>query len=168
MPNWCENYLEITGPAGEVRRFRQEVRGDVEFDFETILPTPPEMSDGSSSEGRNMPDWWDWRTSSSGWSTKWGVDIINEDPVEEGFCWYFHSAWSPPEAIIFQLGAMYPALRFQLRYAESGSFFAGSLIINRGEVEEDICYDSNSAEELYQFVREYLGQDWQEWEEEDE
>ena len=167
MPNWCDNILEISGPEAEITRFRKETFGDGEFDFEMILPTPPEMAGSSSSSGGVMPDWFDWRTSASGWGTKWCVDIDGEEKKDGGIVWHFDSAWSPPEGIIFQLGAMYPALRFSLCYAESGSYFAGSLIVDQGEVVEDLDFDSRSAEgELYGFVLERMGQDWKAWEEE--
>jgi len=169
MPNWCDNILKITGPEAEVARMRKEIRGQSEFDFETILPTPPGIAGSSSSSSSLsvMPDWFDWRTSAAGWGTKWEVDISDEEKLEDGFIWYFHSAWSPPEGIVFQMSRMYPALRFELCYAESGSYFAGSLIIDCSRVVEDIDLDSRSgSNELYQFVLERMGQDWKSWEEE--
>lgn len=166
MPNWCDNILEITGPEAEIKRFRSEVRGQNDFDFENILPTPSEMADSGSLTGGGMPDWYDWRTSLAGWGTKWEVDLNREEELPDGFRWEFHSAWSPPEGILAQLGAMYPSLRFSLVYAEGGSFFAGSLIIDRGQIVESLDFDSRSRDQLYLFVKERLGQDWTAWEEE--
>ena len=166
MPNWCENILEVTGPPAEVKRFRRETRGQDELDFETILPTPPEMLNTTSNTG--MPEWYNWRTSSAGWGTKWGVDIDGLDEAEGEVVYRFESAWSPPEAIVFQLGAMYPALRFSLVYAEGGNCFAGSLVIDQGELVEDQDFDSRDEDALYQFVLDRLGQDWKSWYEDEE
>jgi len=158
MPNWCENRLTIEGPTAELERFREETTGSSEFDFETILPTPPELM----TEGRD--GWFDWRTSAAGWGTKWAVDIDDFACSENLLEYWFHSAWSPPEGIVRQLGGMYPLLKFRISYAEGGNGFAGCLQVQGFDVIENLECD---GEEAVAFVKREFGYDWMGWDEEE-
>ena len=159
MPNWCDNILIVTGPDSELKRFSLETTGQGELDFEMILPTPPDTT-GSRNEG-----WWDWRVSAAGWGTKWAADIHDINHSKEKIVFSFHSAWSPPEGIVRQLGAMYPGLRFHLLFAEAGSGFAGELDVQGTEVLAACCHEGEPAAA---FALKHLGQDWAGWCSEDE
>lgn len=154
MPNWCDNILTVTGSDAELDRFMSETTGQGELDFEMILPTPPDMMD----KGRD--GWWDWRVSMAGWGTKWSADLhdIGRSPGKVEFD--FHSAWSPPEGIIRQLGAMYPGLRFHLVFAEGGCGFAGQIAVQGFDVEVEECFEGDPAAA---FALKHLGQDWRAW-----
>ena len=47
MPNWCENYLVVSGPKESVEKFKLQAQGkNAErkiFDFDCLLPKPPEV-----------------------------------------------------------------------------------------------------------------------------
>ena len=159
MPNWCDNILVVTGSDDELARFTAETTGDGELDFEMILPTPQDLM----AMGRD--GWWDWRVSAAGWGTKWGADMhdINRSPGKIVFS--FHSAWSPPEGIVHQLGAMYPELDFHIFFAEGGCGFAGELKVKGTEIIASCCHDNDEAAD---FALKHLGQDWREWYSDDE
>ncbi|MEW6163610.1 MAG: hypothetical protein AB1642_00965 [Pseudomonadota bacterium] len=62
MPNWCENRLSVSGPKETVAKIIKATKVDQgEFDFNGIVPMPPELH------------------ITSGSSTSWGEDILYGD-----------------------------------------------------------------------------------------
>lgn len=62
MPNWCQNRLEINGPEEAIAKIAQACRvPDGEFDFNGIVPMPPELD------------------ITSGSSTHWAYDVLYGD-----------------------------------------------------------------------------------------
>jgi len=50
MPNHCENYLEVEGPASDVRRFEEAIRDQVTDDVRIVNLMPmPEILEGTKS-----------------------------------------------------------------------------------------------------------------------
>jgi hypothetical protein len=48
MPNWCRTDFNVTGPAEDIIRFREAVRGsdhsgETPFDFNRVFPLPQEL-----------------------------------------------------------------------------------------------------------------------------
>ena len=93
---------------------------------------PP--SDGANSGGQ------EWCTNN--WGSKWGFGgnvSLDEGgmntPGEIGSLMYtFDSAWSPPQPLIAKMGEMFPLLAFALSYEEPGMNFAGTYIMEGGNV----------------------------------
>jgi hypothetical protein len=158
MPNWCENNVYVTGDPEDVAAFRVFVETEESpFDFEKILPTPPEvanvahMGDSTYVYERDAPgrpgglpevpaeevqrliqahgyaDGWHWRVAN--WGTKWDLDP--EDVAMEettSSLWYgFMTAWSPPAGIYAALRRRFPLLSISWRYDEPGLELHGYL-----------------------------------------
>jgi hypothetical protein len=56
MPNWCCTDFIVSGPAEDIIRFREAVRGSDEsgetpFDFDRVIPMPPELADTVADAG---------------------------------------------------------------------------------------------------------------------
>jgi hypothetical protein len=137
------------------------------FDFDHIIPYPDHFKrpDALAQEWvRNHPDWpttpglWKERPTDGfnqggyewcieNWGTKWNA--VRAVHAENGERWdengreflrvtiSFDTAWSPPEPVILRASELHPALRFELRYFESGAGFNGIFVCQAGEVIEE-------------------------------
>ena len=43
MPNWCYNRVTVNGEPNEIKLFKDFVKGDEPFSFESIMPIPKEL-----------------------------------------------------------------------------------------------------------------------------
>ena len=107
MPNWCNNTVQIKGPAKKIQAIKKAVEEDKFLNY--LYPMPQELesttADGSKNEElikkTGASDWYDWRTSN--WGTKWEVTRDYSEPEiadwgkdEKTLNWSFDSAWAPP------------------------------------------------------------------------
>ena len=121
MPNECDNWIRITGPAHLLQQFEAKP-----FDLEAYLPIP-EQYKGPQPKDTYMAasDW-----VQTNWGTRW---IANTDthkevrlaPVNGGLEATFISAWAPPLPFYNTLAAQYPDLQFEYEYTEWGIGFCG-------------------------------------------
>ena len=133
MPNYCDNYLRIDGPADAVKTVIDFVKSsENKFDFNKIVPMPDDIYQGSvgSAEraiyGEN--NWYDW--SCKNWGTKWNsVDAeIYDEEIQ------FLTAWSPCDPVIDALAMLFPSIRFTYTFYECGMCFCGKRIYENGEL----------------------------------
>jgi len=143
VPNWCENRLEVRGPADELRRFYEEAK---EKDpskgekpellcFNNFVPQPPEPIPSPD----HMPGWWHWRIKN--WGTKWepqDVEVVSGSVEQERIEYQFMTAWSPPCTAVATMAKAFPTLHFILRYRETGVGFEGVFEVEGESVERDI------------------------------
>ena len=107
MPNYCNNTVQIKGPAKKIQAIKKAIEEDKFLNY--LYPMPQELegttADGSKNEElikkTGASDWYDWRTSN--WGTKWEVTRDYSDPEitkwtkgQEMLNWSFDSAWAPP------------------------------------------------------------------------
>lgn len=93
MPNYVKNILTMEGITKEPLFGEED--GKKFFDFNALIPMPPEMNEGGK--------WYDW--SIAHWGTKWNAMellILDDDTIA------FDTAWSNPEPIIYELARRYP------------------------------------------------------------
>lgn len=84
------------------------------------------------------------------WGTKWGFcDPSISQEYDGQIIYYFDSAWSPPVPLIVKMGQMFPKLKFELGYEESGCCFKGKLVMEGGELIVDITEDLESCPACY-------------------
>ncbi len=139
MPNWCSNYITITGEKESIglltrilEGIPQEVRCDSNV-FETLIGREPEIGE----EEYNKGGWYD---SNIGWfGTKWDVSY-NECQFqfsEDCIIMSPETAWSPPIGFGVRLHEKY-GVNVELQYEEPGCDFCGRTTIeNQSVVEED-------------------------------
>ena len=130
MPNWCENDLEISGPATLVEEAVAKISGpEGEIDFNKIVPEP-----------ENNPDWYKWRVEN--WGCKWNASetqshatlVKTKKKVEMSF----QTPWAPPLPVMKKLGELYPGLTISIRYYECGMEYQGHYKVQRGEVKTNM------------------------------
>ena len=141
MPNFCDNFMEITGPNDEIARFKRTCVGlaaeEAYLDFGAIVPMPGifyddpgETPDPDALKNRERVETQkafearaleatgsaharDWVCEH--WGTdRWPSDfeVIRDEP--NSYECKFVTAWTPPVGIWRKLGEMFPTLDFSL------------------------------------------------------
>ena len=148
MPNYCNNVVEIRGPAASVKPLV-----DHRLDFMKIHPYPkalditagregpddsPEQRALVAAEESNLDkygykNWYDWCVNN--WGTKWNAGGDNPDMMvdydydEDGdtviALFQFDTAWAPPLGVMQKLMETHPELHIECRYSEPGVGFFG-------------------------------------------
>ena len=141
MPNWCNNFVEVSHENPEKIRALADAMNRGEF-CSHVIPTPKDLTDtvaGYPGEDqreaheaqmrRNLElygakDWYDFQTSN--WGTKWDVGgDCQADVSDDGLSMNasFDSAWSPPVGVYEELvNQGYHVVGY---YYESGMAFCG-------------------------------------------
>lgn len=169
MPNWCENTLEVTGDAEQLKHFVQAVKTETEIlSFESLLPTPKELLEDNGAAGR-MPLWYTWRHDN--WGTKWDVDKNDSNLIQQirDYWWdgskdaddleilaekwqsgfYFWTAWSPPVPFVDFASKIFPTLTFNLKYFEGGNVFAGEIEVRNGVYSINCDFDIDNDPDTF-------------------
>ena len=121
MPNWCNNFLLVTGDDELLEKFHDENTGDdEELSFNKSVP----LCDDDDDDNDNMKN-------INMWGTKW--DAI-EVCCDEFGRYEFDTAWSPPIPWFRAIVEKYPELDFELWYSEPGMYFSGVVKGARGEI----------------------------------
>lgn len=156
MPNWCDNSLQIWGPAKDVKKCRAAMKSkESDFDFDKIHPLPKALKGttaptpkGEEEQAKKFiklygaPDWYEWQIKN--WGTKWNIDpssLVVQPDGPQNVRYNFSTAWSPPEKIVACLADKFRTLSFKLEYCEPGCAFAGVLEVERGKVVDRACYE---------------------------
>lgn len=166
MPNWCSNFLTVSGPRRELMRFKKENAEKPEPSFtlgceyepETTelslnkkVPLPTELINTAAPGKRNArlqklygaSDWYAWQAAN--WGTKWDVTSNVEEINKNTLFYDFISAWSPPIQWLSKICPMYPKLHFHLHYEEPGNDFIGDTV-GEGDEFNDECRPMTEAE----------------------
>ena len=108
MPNWCNNNIEITGPASKINAIWTTAT-DAENGglLNAMVPMPEALSNTVKGTGDELQteehdgftNWYDW--SVSRWGTKWDISTEGLEYTDNGdgtatISGWFDSAWSPP------------------------------------------------------------------------
>jgi hypothetical protein len=161
MPNWCNNYLFISGPKKVIKEI-----ADTQLSLQKILPCPQELLDTTSPAEQKIaeintqkygsPDWYSWQIAH--WGTKWDIGPIDchvyEDSETGNLEVNFDSAWSPPVAAMEFIFNKYDAegINLRMEYIEPGCAFAGVCEGGPGTEFEDNNIDYSDSQELSQFA----------------
>lgn len=148
MPNWIKNEVRISGDSKrieELAAFMKTGSGNDEnvFSFEKIEPTPAELLAGDG--------WYAWRIEH--WGTKWN----SAEAYRTAYGYDFETAWSTPLEAMMKLGAMFPDLTFEVKFADE------DLGYNCGEytIHGEYMYDyspEGGTDEAYDLAFEMWGQ----------
>ena len=157
MPNWCNNYIKISGDESTIRTLTSVIKslkssddnGPSDKVFQSLIGLPPHMSDGDYEEK--------WYNTNIEWfGTKW--DISYEEHMftfdKDEITISCETAWSPPIPFLQNLCEMYKVNAY-LFYSEGGVGFAGETTFNwiDGELEvfDDEC---GYLEGMYKYSKE--------------
>jgi hypothetical protein len=141
MPNWCDNYIQITGEKknlDKIKFFIRECAKEQSGLFSTLVGLPPNATPENYEK-----NWFE--TNVEWWGCKWDVHY------EDNGCWeldeddeislHIDTAWSPPIPFCQKLANMFDVV-VRVEYNEMGCNFAGySLYDKDGLVSEEYYND---------------------------
>jgi hypothetical protein len=123
VPNHIAN--RITFAAEKADEVFAAVIRDGDFDFETLVPSPPNMYHGdlsASDESDFQVNWNNW--SRENWGTKWNA-YQGKHGIENGEAFiYFQTAWAPPWPVMAAFCNRFK-IAFVHRYFDEGENFWG-------------------------------------------
>lgn len=123
MPNWCSNYITISGNERTINVIKSALDGIEDKTksnvFETLIGIPPDIT---KEEYEN--DWYDSNLKRFG--TKWDVSYIDcsFNFYDDYITMMPETAWSPPTEFCINLCKMY-GVSVKMEYSEPGCNFAG-------------------------------------------
>ena len=144
MPNHCFNKVTISVGNADGQNLKVLVdslkseENETDFDFNAILPMPPELENVDWSEAEKMNDiirarykkeygsdnWYDWRVNN--WGTKWNSYSCELVEQEDDYVVYtFDTAWGPPTGVIEALRKQCPDFSISAFFDEPGMEEAG-------------------------------------------
>ena len=144
MPNHCFNKISISEGNADGQSLQVLVESlkseenQTDFDFNAILPMPPELENVGWGEAEEMNDiekakykkefgsiyWYDWRVDK--WGTKWNSYNCEIVEHEDDYVVYtFDTAWGPPTGVIEALREQCPDFSISAFYDEPGMEMAG-------------------------------------------
>ncbi len=131
MPNWCSNYIKISGDSKTISIITEACKrceGTEERIFQNLIDIPSHMT-----KEQYDKDWYD--TNVSWFGTKWDVsyDSCNFEFSENEIQMCPDTAWSPPIPFLENLVKQYKGIEAYIFYSEPGIGFSGETKIYRGE-----------------------------------
>ena len=144
MPNHCFNKISISEGNADGQSLQvlieslKSEENQTDFDFNAILPMPPELENVSWSEAEEMNDiikakykkefgsinWYDWRVDK--WGTKWNSYNCEIVEHEDDYVVYtFDTAWGPPTGVIEALREQCPDFHVSAFFDEPGMEVGG-------------------------------------------
>tara|TARA_R110002110_G_scaffold149266_1_gene340571 strand:+ start:88 stop:528 length:441 start_codon:yes stop_codon:yes gene_type:complete len=144
MPNHCFNKVTISVGDADGQNLKVLVdtlkseENQTDFDFNAILPMPPELENVDWSEAEEMNDiirarykkehgsdnWYDWRVNN--WGTKWNsYSCFLEEEEDDYVVYTFNTAWGPPTGVIEALREQCPDFSISAFFDEPGMEEAG-------------------------------------------
>ena len=141
MPNWCKNFLGVTGPADDVKRFQKQAAElppppdsksewtPEVFSFQSLLPLPAKRRRPTANpNGLGSPQ------------QEWGCrsDAFRSEQVEAwdgGVVYRFATLWNPPTRFFQKVSERWPTLVFTLDYDEPLLAFRGLARAVKGDVQ---------------------------------
>jgi hypothetical protein len=123
MPNHIAN--RVTFSADKAEEVFAVVCPKGRFDFEALVPSPPNVYHGSTSaeDDKDFPvNWHSWNTEN--WGTKWNAYECKHG-IEDGVAFInFQTAWSPPYPVMAAFCNRFN-IPFEHRYFDEGENFWG-------------------------------------------
>jgi hypothetical protein len=159
MPNWCSNFVAITGPKERIAQLK-EAYDNGEF-CNSVIPVPQELKDAVADGSTNdelvakygYSNWYDFCVNR--WGTKWdfgGDGAADVDDNGECLTISFDSAWSPPCGIYEELDL--EGLHIEACYYEGGMGYCGMWTSESGDDYYDIS--NMSADQVADMIPQEL------------
>jgi hypothetical protein len=143
MPNWCNNYVKITGPKQKLKDLSKAASDENLLNFMYHRPEElnivsgrvgsddsPEQKELEKNQQANLEnfghkDWYDW--SVANWGTKWEISEFYTNNIEgDTLVLGFDTAWSPPCGAFEHYIANNEDVSINAYYFEPGMDFMGN------------------------------------------
>jgi hypothetical protein len=163
MPNWCNNNIDITGPADKIKALWDAAQAEDGGLLNAMVPMPVELKDTVKGSNGDAVNWYDW--SVTNWGTKWDVDseglefLDNEDGTAS-ISGYFDSAWSPPIEAYNRFLEANEDCSLNASYYEMGCDFAGMYDNGDDESIEGLQEESKLPEDQQSDLFKRLDDEW--------
>ncbi|MGO4185339.1 hypothetical protein AB4Z17_29655 [Paenibacillus sp. TAF43_2] len=128
MANRCMNSLIISGDSGTLHQLKTTLQaGEKELSFIKLIPTPA---------GNTTYEW-----KLDNWGTTWSEGRVEDSGFSTDGDLYYHFLTSigPCLPFVRKTAELYPALKFELSFAEPHTGISGQLICESGEVIKYTC-----------------------------
>ena len=171
MPNWCNNNIEIAGPAKTINALWTAATAEGGGLLDAMVPMPRELRDTTKGSGDELQtekydgftNWYDW--SVARWGTKWDVDMegIEYTDNEDGtatISGYFDSAWAPPIEAYNTFLEANEDCSLTASYYEMGCDFAGLYDNGDDEYLEDLHGAAKQPEDQQSDLYRRLDDEW--------
>lgn len=170
MPNWCDNFVEITGNISGLKKDISAIEGEGNFfsslvgngyvifeghDHVKNIPLyqvigkvngyTGEWTENREDAEREMKEQYDkhwYETNCEYWGTKWDISVEEavNDIRDNEITLSFSSAWSPPINFCKLLSGKY-GVDVSITYSECGCNFAGKIMCREGEIISEEDYE---------------------------
>ena len=140
MPNWCNNFIMISGEESNMKPiydlFNNRIPQDETLVMTTLVPENEEFHKIEASGKFLLSPYVEY------YGCKWDFplnecDMAKLEPDDVSFANV--TAWSPPEAFCQRLSKKY-GVDVTVQYSEGGNNFAGTTSYSNGEEIENECY----------------------------
>ena len=137
MPNWCSNYITISGEESNMKPIYDLLKSEVDDLFmSTLVPENGEFEKIKDGGHFLLSPYVEY------YGTKWDFKVAECDtntlePTLIDFS--VSTAWSPPEPFCKRLSEKYN-VDVEISFSEPGCNFAGRSQYSNGEVIEDVTY----------------------------
>ena len=171
MPNWCNNNIEITGPAKTINAVWTATQAEDGGLLNAMVPMPKALRDTTKGTGDELQteqydgftNWYDW--SVSRWGTKWDIDLEGIEYTDNGdgtatISGYFDSAWSPPIEAYNRFLEANEDCGITASYYECGCDFAGLYDNGDDEYLEDLHEEAKQPEDQQSDLFKRLDEEW--------
>lgn len=141
MPNHIINRIEAPAKIIEQLIMKDE-NGNSCFDFNTFIPTPAHVIQGSLEVGKTYPQetWLEFNTNN--WGTKWNAYSFVQ---ESDTVITFETAWNDPFPVIAAMSRKHPETDFIVSYSdEDYGHNLGIYMIKNGEITQQTLFDDET------------------------
>jgi hypothetical protein len=173
MPNWCDNTLNIQGPADTLKNLWDEANKTGLLNAMVPMPKELEGTTSPTPKGSKQPkvdgfdNWYDWRIAN--WGCKWDVDMEGLQYIDYGdgtatIEGWFASPWAPPTNAYDTFLDDTDNCSLESFYEEGGHDYAGhydngsdDCIVGIEDYARKVVRGGASGSSLYDFLDGELG-----------
>jgi hypothetical protein len=140
MPNWCDNFISITGDKDKLDMIKHIIKNCAETKqgvFVSLVGLPPDITPENYEQ-----KWYDAHI--AWWGCKWDVfyddngcwNLDDDDEISASF----DTAWSPPERFCEKLAQIFEVV-VRVEFSEPGMGFVGFSVFDKEGVLAEETYD---------------------------
>ena len=143
MPNWCNNFITITGDEVKIKKIGQLIEFSKKEGEGGLFMTLVGLPEGITPAEHNE-NWWDIHISH--WGCKWDIttEDHNIDIDTDTINITCETAWSPPISFCQRVAEIFE-VEVHITYEEPGIGFAGETFCHPDGTQQDTEYEYNEG-----------------------